>query len=288
MTDTPTPYAIQLVRLIRVGLHLLQGVIIAGTVLRFAREPLHSRIIQSWSKKLLGIFGVEYHVHGPMPDLAMRGAVFVSNHVSWLDIWLLYTIRPVRFISKADVRAWPVIGWLAEKCGTLFIHRERRHHTAAIIKQAEAALARGDCIGLFPEGTTTDGRRLLPFHASLFQAAVNRQAPIVLLTIRYLLPDGGIDTAPAYFGDLSLADSLRNVLARRRIRVEATYLETLTIQGKTRREIALIAESAIANHLNLPSPHKTPGIPADLRDAAPTACPPTDNPYPVPHDGFLR
>ena len=285
MTQTPTPYAIRLVRLIRVGLHVLQGVIIAGAVLRFAHEPLRSRIIQSWSQKLLAIFSVEYQVYGPMPDLSTRGAVFVANHVSWLDIWLIYTLRPVRFISKADVRAWPVIGWLAEKTGTLFIHRERRHHTAAIIKQAEAALAQGDCIGLFPEGTTTDGLRLLPFHASLFQAAVAQQAPIVLIAIRYRLPDGGIDTAPAYYGDLSLADSLRAVLARRRIRVEATYLGTLASVGKTRRELSRAAETTIAKALNLPAPHKAPEIPAGLRDAAPTTPLPTDSPYPKPHGG---
>ena len=285
MTPTPTPYAIRLLRVLRVGLHVLQGVIIAGVVLRFAHEPLRSRIIQSWSKKLLAIFSVEYQVYGPMPDLTTHGAVFVANHVSWLDIWLIYSLRPVRFISKADVRAWPVIGWLAEKTGTLFIHRERRHHTAAVIKQAEAALAQGDCIGLFPEGTTTDGLRLLPFHASLFQAAVARQAPIVLIAIRYRLPDGGIDTAPAYYGDLSLADSLRAVLARRRIRVEATYLGTLTSAGQTRRELSRVAESTIAKALNLPAPHKAPEIPAGLPDAAPTACLPTDSPCPAPHGG---
>jgi 1-acyl-sn-glycerol-3-phosphate acyltransferase len=211
--------------------------------------------------------------------------VFVANHVSWLDIWLIYALRPVRFISKADVRAWPVVGWLAEKTGTLFIERERRQHTAAIIKEAEAALAQGDCIGLFPEGTTTDGLRLLPFHASLFQAAVAQQAPIVLIAIRYRLADGGVDTAPAYYGDLSLADSLRAVLARRRIRVEARYLGTLISAGKTRRELSRAAENAIATALNLPAPHTTPETPGGLRDAAPITPRPTDSPYPKPHDG---
>ena len=283
MTQTPTPYIFQLLRVIRVGLHVVQGVIIAGIVLRFAREPLRSRIIQNWSQKLLNIFGVEYRVLGAMPDLSIRGAVFVANHVSWLDIWLIYALRPVRFISKADVRAWPVVGWLAEKTGTLFIQRERRQHTAAIIKEAEAALAQGDCIGLFPEGTTTDGLRLLPFHASLFQAAVAQQAPIVLIAIRYRLADGGVDTAPAYYGDLSLADSLRAVLARRRIRVEASYLGTLVSAGKTRRELSKAAETAIAKALNLPAPHTTPETPGGLQDAAPSTPHPTDSPYPAPH-----
>ena len=287
MTNSPTPWAIRLLRIIRVGLHLAQGVIIAGNLLRFARGPLRGHIIRSWSAKLLTIFGVEYHVHGIAPPADARGIIYVANHVSWLDIWLIYTLCPVRFISRADVRAWPVIGWLAQKSGTLFIHRERRHHIAAIIQQAAAALAQGDCIGLFPEGTTTNGLRLLPFHASLFQAAVAQQAPIALIAIRYVLPDGGVDTAPAYYGDISLADSLRAVLARRRIRVEATFLDTLSSAGKTRRELALAAEAAIAKALHLPVPHTASETPAYPPAAAPTACLPTDSPYPAPHGGSL-
>ena len=232
---------------------------------------------------MLAIFGVEVQLHGNMPNLDTRGIIIVSNHMSWLDIWLIYSIRPVRFISKADVRDWPVIGWLAQQSGTLFIRRDQRRHTAAINRQAAELLAQGDCIGLFPEGTTTDGLSMLPFHSSLFQAAVIHQAPVVLLTIRYLLPDGSIDTAPAYYGGLTLLDSFRAVLARRRIRVKVTCIGTLDTHGKSRREISLTAEAAIAKHLNLPVPHKKPGTPADLPGAAPSNDHPTNSLYPTPH-----
>lgn len=285
MTPAPTPKSLRLLRILRVALHLAWGVFIAGIVFRITPASWHDRIVLRWSKKILGMLGVECHLHGNMPDLGTRGVIMVSNHMSWLDIWLLYAIRPLRFISKADVRGWPVIGFLAQQSGTLFIQRERRHHTAAIIKEAAERLTHGDCIGLFPEGTTTDGTRLLPFHSSLFQAAVIHHAPVLLFTIRYRLPDGSIDTAPAYHGNLTLLESFKSVLSRRRIHVDITCLGTLDTQGKTRREISDAAESAIATHLNLPAPHKKPGTPADLPAAAPSTARPTDSPYPRPHAG---
>lgn len=283
MTLPPTPKSIRLLRILRVSLHLIWGVFIASIVFRLTPKAWHNRIAQRWAQKILAMLGIHIHRHGTMPDLHTRGAIIVSNHMSWLDIWLIYSIRPVRFISKADVRSWPVIGFLAQQSGTLFIQRERRHHTAEILQQAAELLKEGDCIGLFPEGTTTDGTRLLPFHSSLFQAAVIHQAPVELFTIRYYLPDGSIDTAPAYHGNLTLVESFRNVLARRHIQVDITCLGTLDTHGKTRREITLAAETAIATHLNLPAPHKTPGTPADPPIAAPTTGRPTDSPYPAPH-----
>lgn len=278
-----TPKPIRLIRILRVGLHMAWGVFLAGIVFRIVPKDWHKNIAQRWSQKILGILRVECSLHGDMPTLDTRGVIMVSNHMSWLDIWLLYAIRPPRFISKADVRGWPVVGYLAQQSGTLFIQRERRHHTAAIVKQAAELLQQGDCVGLFPEGTTSDGTLLRPFHASLFQAAVIHQAPVMLFTIRYHLPDGSIDTAPAYQGNMTLLDSFRAVLARRRILVDITCLGTLDTHGKTRREISIAAETAIAKHLNLPAPHKTPEIPADLPVATPTSDHPTDSPYPAPH-----
>jgi len=285
MTLSPTPKSLRLLRILRVALHLVWGVFIASILFRTTPAAWHSRMSQRWSQKMLAIFGIDIQLHGTMPNLHTRGVIIVSNHMSWLDIWLIYAIRPVRFISKADVRAWPVIGFLAQQSGTLFIRRDQRRHTAIINRQAAELLAQGDCIGLFPEGTTTDGSHLLPFHSSLFQAAVIHQAPVIMLGIRYLLPNGSIDTAPAYHGGLTLLDSFRAVLARRRIHVEVTCLGTLDTHGKTRREISLAAETAIAKHLNLPVPHKTPETPAYPPSAAPSIDRPTDNPYPRPHAG---
>jgi 1-acyl-sn-glycerol-3-phosphate acyltransferase len=125
------------------------------------------------------------------------------------------------------------------------------------------ALRQGHTMAIFPEGTTTDGHYLHAFHASLLQPAVDHGALVVPVAIRYTLPDGSIDTAPAYCHDLTLGQSLKNVLARRRIHAEVTYLSPIEAQGKTRRELARLTEAAISTALNLPNPHKKPGTPGD-------------------------
>lgn len=285
MTETPAPGIIQLLRIGRLILHLMQGMLTAGTLLRFADEPWRSRIIRSWAAKLLVILNVETRVRGDIPTLVTHGVMFVSNHVSWMDVWLLQSVRPVRFISKADVRSWPVVGYLAQAGGTLFIQREKRHHTAAIVGQAEAVLAQGDCLALFPEGTTTNGLRLRAFHPSLFQVAVDHGGAITLVTIRYVFEDGQIDTAPAYADEITMPESMRAILARRKIIAEVNYLGTLDANGKTRRELSSEAEAAIASALNLPIPHKASEKPAGPPSAAPITARPTDSPYPAPHAG---
>ena len=283
MTETPTPGAIQLLRIFRLVLHLLQGVLTAATLLRFAREPLRSRIIRAWAAKLLVVLNIETRIKGTVPKLATQGVMFVSNHVSWMDVWLLQSVRPVRFISKADVRGWPVVGYLAQAGGTLFIHREKRHHTAAIVGQAAAVLAQGDCLALFPEGTTTNGLRLRAFHPSLFQVAVDHGGAIALVSIRYVFKDGGLDTAPAYCDDITMPESMRAILARRKIIAEVNYFDTIEVQGKTRRVLCSEAEKAIATALNLPIPHKGSEKPVDPPSATQSAGLPTDSPYPAPH-----
>lgn len=285
MSNSPTPLFFRYLRLVRTVLHLLWGALLAALWLPYAKPQRRAWIIQTWSRKLLRIFSVRFSLPQDIPAHLRQGTLFVSNHISWLDIWLLMALHPVRFISKADVRSWPLIGWLAQQVGTLFIQRERRQHTLAIVEQAQAALREGDCVALFPEGTTSDGVHLLCFHASLMQAAVATEAPLALFGVRYVLDNGTVDSAPAFIGDMTLLDSLRQILARRYLRAELIYIGMLESKGKTRRELALAAEAAIANALNLPAPHKALGKPAYPADAAPTTDHPTDNPYPRPHAG---
>lgn len=220
-------------------------------------------LIRTWSARMLRILAVETRVSGE-PLLLNHGELLVANHVSWIDIWLILSLYPVRFVSKSDVRGWPVIGWLAQRCGTLFIDRERRHHTAAVNQQIRAHLNADESIALFPEGTTSDGRSLQRFFTSLFQPVADSGIPVRPLALRYVLADGAIDTAPAYYGDLSLLESLTSVLRRRRIVVELTVLPPIASAGRTRRELALLAECAIATALNFPAPHTKPETLADL------------------------
>src|SRR5947199_5895908 len=97
-----------------------------------------------------------------LPAAGLRGnLLIVANHISWLDIFVLNTLQPARFIAKSEMRAWPLFGRLMAGVGTLFIERDRRRHTHHINRHAADALAQGDVLAVFPEGATSDGTRVL-------------------------------------------------------------------------------------------------------------------------------
>ena len=256
-------------RLLRLVLHLLLGVAKIVLLFPFAGQVRRAELVRAWSVRVLAILDVDLVVKGHVPDASARGVLFVSNHISWLDIYLLQAVRPVRFVSKAEVRSWPLIGWLAEKTGTIFVERTRRHDTARTNKAVIDALNQGDCVALFPEGTTSNGTLLRPFHSSLLQPAVATEALLWPVTIRYVQPDGAANLAPAYVDDISFADSLQRVLSEPGLVAEITYLEPLRAQGRSRRELVALAESAISSALNLAAPGRKPGKPAGPPGARP-------------------
>lgn len=255
-------------RLLRLGLHILRGVLTAFLVLPWGSAGLRMALTREWSRSLLALLGMRLEVRGNPPDAASRNLLLVSNHVSWLDIYLLNAVRPLRFVSKAEVRSWPVVGWLAVFTGTLFLERGKRRDTARVNDAVSNALSSGDCVAFFPEGTTTDGTHLKPFLSSLLQAAVNAESALQPVALRYVLPDGGTDTAAAYFGDMSMMDSLRNILARKEIRAELIFLDPISTSGKHRRELAQQAEAAISSALPPAVPHRKPGTAGDPPAAA--------------------
>ncbi|MBU1690544.1 MAG: 1-acyl-sn-glycerol-3-phosphate acyltransferase [Gammaproteobacteria bacterium] len=250
-------------RLARLVLHLLVGVVKAALLLPLVGRARRTELIRRWSVRVLSILNVRLSVSGKAPDISAAGVMFVANHISWLDIYLLDAVCPVRFVSKAEVRAWPVIGWLAVKIGTLFIERTRRHDTARAGREVVDALMQGDCVAVFPEGTTSNGTLLRPFHASLLQSAINSGAPLWPVAIRYVHRDGTANLSPAYVDDMSFADSLFRILNEPELVAEITYLDLLPVQGRSRRELAALAEQAIANALNLSAPCRKSDKPAD-------------------------
>jgi 1-acyl-sn-glycerol-3-phosphate acyltransferase len=137
-----------------------------------------------------------------------------ANHVSWLDIFAISRRAPTRFIAKSEIRDWPLAGWIAERAGTIFIRRERRRDTGRISERVHAALAEGDCVGLFPEGATTEGDEMLKFHSSLFEPAVANAAHVHPCAIRYERADGPCREV-AYVGELSFMQSFGLVMRQR-------------------------------------------------------------------------
>ncbi|MEO1766916.1 lysophospholipid acyltransferase family protein [Thiobacter aerophilum] len=245
-----------LIKLVLLAFHLAWGAVLAALVFPFATQARREAIIERWAQALLGRLSVRVTVTGVLA--VRKGAVFVANHISWLDVWLLDSQRACRFVAKAEVARWPLIGWLAKKTGTLFIRREQRHHTAAINREIAAALADGACIALFPESTTSDGLRLRRFHPSLLQPAVDLGAPVIPVAIRYVDAAGNPDTTPAYIDQMTLLDSLTRIIKAETVHAELAFLPAISTRGRNRREIARAAQAAIAAALSLPDPDRTP------------------------------
>ena len=154
----------------RVAAHVVGGLSTTVFVFPWIGPPKKQALIRKWSRQLLQMLRVEPRVlwrhDGDIPG----NVLIVANHISWLDIFVLDALQPVRFIAKADLRRLPVIGRLIANAGTLFIERERRRDTHTVSRHTVDGLARGDLVAVFPEGTTSDGRGLLKFHSSLLQA----------------------------------------------------------------------------------------------------------------------
>ncbi len=194
--------------------------------------------------------------------------MIIANHISWLDIFLIMSTQPAHFVSKAEVRDWPVIGLLARKIGTLFIERSRKRDAHRINDDIRNTLNNGGVVVVFPEGTTSDGTKIRPFHASLLQAAIDCGSLIQPVAIRYPLANGAANVAPAYIDDMNFPDSLKRIADQKDIRAELTFLAPIPSAGKTRRMLAIEAEAAIANALHLANPHSGIGTPAGPPAAA--------------------
>lgn len=234
---------------------------------RLSRERQAARI-QAWCSKLLRILNVTIREYGRVPADKFQRTLFVSNHISWLDIWVLKHLHHLHFVAKSDIRGWPVIGWLATQTGTLFIERERRSDTRRALQEIEQALSLDENLCFFPEGTTTDGTRLLPFKPSLFQAALNTHARIQPLAIRYVHPDDTINTVIAYCDDITLWQSLNSVLSQQEIVVELYYAAPVsTMDVVDRRALSQHARQSIASLLH-PKAHRAPETPAYPQDAS--------------------
>ncbi|HEX5675539.1 MAG TPA: lysophospholipid acyltransferase family protein, partial [Azonexus sp.] len=186
---------------------------------------------------------------------------------SWLDIYLIYAAQRVHFVSKSEVRAWPVAGWLAQKTGTLFLERGRRADTARVNAEMRALMQSGAWVAVFPEGTTSDGRGLRRFLPSLLQPAVELNCPIVPAALRYRSLAGEHSAAPAYIDEMSMWQSLKQIISEPGLIGELHFGEPIQPTGH-RRELAAQAEAATARLLGLrtsacASADTAPQIPAD-------------------------
>lgn len=238
-----------LLRGARVACHLLYALLIA---LVYPMLKLQSRqfILQHWSRALLRILHVHLEISGQIPLHCKQGALLVANHISWLDVYALNAVQPSSFVAKSEVRSWPLLGLLCRRAQTIFIERSLRRDTLRANGLLSERLAQGECVALFPEGTTTDGSQMRHFHSSLLQCAIDRECAVYPVAIRYHDGSGRLCKDAAFIGDMTFLRSLGNILFSHTLHVTLVFLPAISSTQKSRRLLATEAHAAIRTTLN--------------------------------------
>jgi 1-acyl-sn-glycerol-3-phosphate acyltransferase len=220
-----------------------------------------ARWLQAGSRRVLRIFDAEILAIGPIP----KNGLLISNHLSYLDILVLSALTPSIFVAKCEVRKWPVFGLFARLAGTLFADRERRTQVRPLAVELKAALDHAALVVLFPEGTSSDGRDVLPFKSALLEPATNTAFALAASCIQYELEDGDVAEEVCYWKDMTFTPHLLNLLSKKRI---IAFLRFSELGGRSaeRKELALQLHSEILRLKSQEKPSDMPlGIPASCK-----------------------
>jgi 1-acyl-sn-glycerol-3-phosphate acyltransferase len=223
-------------RLLLAVVHGLHGLLIV--LLRFPSLDAAARQarIAWWSLRMLQALGVRLVVQGSFRPGAK---LLVANHISWLDIMAVHAVCPqARFVSKAEVHHWPLIGRLVGSAGTLYIERERPRDALRVMHHIAEALRAGDTVAVFPEGTTGDGQTLLPFHGNLLQAAIATATPIQPVALRFSDAHHAVSPSALFLGETTLAQSLWRIAAGEGLVVTVRVLTAEATAHADRRALA--------------------------------------------------
>ncbi len=204
--------------------------------------PASKRVLwlQNHSRRLLRIFKTEIRTSGTIPT----SGLLVSNHLSYVDILVISTITPAMFVAKREVKSWPVFGMFAKMGGTLFVDRERRTRVGHTTNEIQAALDQGALVVLFPEGTSSDGKTVLPFKSSLLEPATRQAHALFASLVQYELDDGDVGEEVCYWKDMTLVPHLINLLSKRTIRASVRFTQ-LRESSTDRKELAKQLHSEI-------------------------------------------
>ena len=225
-------------RLARALLHMLHGVLVV--LLRFPSLDRAARRerVRWWAAKMLRVLGIRLVVQG---QFKAGAKMLVANHISWLDIMVVHAVCPeARFVSKAEVRHWPLVGRLVDAADTLYIERQRKRDAMRVVHDSAAALRQGDTVAVFPEGTTGTGHDVMPFHANLLQAAIAAEAAVQPLALRYADRQQAVSPQAMWVGDTTLAASLWQFAAADGL---VAHLHVLTARGSRHADRRALAET---------------------------------------------
>jgi 1-acyl-sn-glycerol-3-phosphate acyltransferase len=231
-------------RLLRVVLHIMGGIWTIWTAFPRLSQEQREVQVQAWALNMLVKLGIKIEIRGQAP---LTGPMLLAaNHISWADIVVIHAARHCRFVSKDEVGRWPLVSTLANAAGTLYITRESRRDAMRVVHQMAQSLRDGDVLAIFPEGTTGDGQKLLPFHANLLQAAIAANAPVQPVALQFADAETGqISFAPCYVGDDSLWQSLWRTLCASNVKAVVRFGTPELPKGRDRRTWAADLHVAI-------------------------------------------
>jgi 1-acyl-sn-glycerol-3-phosphate acyltransferase len=180
-----------------------------------------ARWAQRWARRYLRVLGIEVARTGLLPPVGM----LVSNHLGYIDILVLSAAQPLVFVAKSELRVWPLIGWMTRCAGTVFVRRAHPRDVRRVVGEFPRVVAAGVVVAFFPEGTSSDGRTVLPFHPSLFAPAGRQGWPVTPAWIEYAVDadDGDATREVCWWGDADFAGHFWNLLSKRRIRARIRY-----------------------------------------------------------------
>lgn len=236
------------VRLVRLCLHFLAGLATVLFLFPAWSQARRRHAILRWSRRLLEVAGLKLH-YQDLPDPFPSRCLLVLNHISWLDIFLVDAVHPAMFVAKSEISRWPLAGTLVTRAGTLYIEKGSRKAAHRANDRIAAALTAGSLVACFPEGTTSEGDGVGRFHGALFQPAIDAQAMIQPVALRYTDRHGRRSKACGYVGEESLMESVWKIVSARSLVGEMRFLPVIDATGANRRVLAQQAQAAIEGSL---------------------------------------
>ncbi len=231
---------------------LLVGIMLACCLLHialfYARANVAARqkMVSDWANRLLYLLDTKVDFQSADDQVHLSSGLMVCNHISFIDIFVINSVLPSPFVAKSNIASWPFIGWLVARTGTEFIQRGSKTAAHQTQQRITARLAAGERFAIFPEGTTSSGAQVLPFHAALFQSAVDSAASLHCLSLSYHDATGARSEAPAFLGEMSLLRCMFNIAAAGGLTARLNVLPSEIHPEQNRRQLAHRAQHRIA------------------------------------------
>jgi 1-acyl-sn-glycerol-3-phosphate acyltransferase len=234
-----------IVKFLRVLAWLVHGYWLVRVVFPKGSDEQQARGVEVWARGMLAIIGIQVRVKG---HPAQGPVLMAANHISWLDILVMHAACHCRFVAKSEIRSWPLVGALTTGSGSLYIERSSNRDALRVVHQMAEALQQGQVLAVFPEGGTSDGITLLPFHANLLQAAISADAPIQPIALQFFdTHTHEVSVVPCYRDDDTLLSSFWRTLCAPPLLAQVRYGDKQYAQGRNRRDWAQDLQATVAD-----------------------------------------